>query len=76
MREFDLFPKLGEVPADPFAKRFYEGIKKFPAMFHLGLVTSPKRNEWTYAGTKVYSKPDSEMQWTEQLELTLELLPQ
>jgi hypothetical protein len=74
-REYGLLPKLGAVPAEPFDKQFHEGIQKYPAMFHLGLVTGPGRNAWTYAGTKVYSKPGSETQWTEKLELNLKLVP-
>jgi hypothetical protein len=74
-REYDLFPKLGAVPAEPFEKQLHEGIARYPAMFHLGLVTSPGRNAWTYSGTKVYSKPGSETQWTEKVELSLKLVP-
>lgn len=74
-RDYALFPKLGEVPADPFAKQLHEGIRKYPAMFHLGLVTSPGRSAWTYAGTKVYSKPGSETAWTEKVEISLKLVP-
>lgn len=75
-RELDLLPLLGAVPAEPFEKQFYEGIKKFPALFHLGLTTSPNRQIWTYAGTKVYSKPGDKTQWTERVELSFKLLPQ
>lgn len=74
-RDYDLFPKLGQEPAQAFDKQFYDGIQKFPAMFHLGVATSPGRNAWTYAGTKVYSKPGSETQWTEKVELSFKLVP-
>lgn len=74
-RDVDLFPKLGEMPADPFAKQMYEGFQKHPGVVHLGLVTNPARNAWTYSGTKVFSKPGGETEWTEKVELSLKLVP-
>jgi hypothetical protein len=74
-RDYGLYPKLGEVPAEAFDRQFHEGIQKYPAMFHLGVNTHPGRKAWTYSGTKVYSKPGSETQWTEKIELSLKLVP-
>ncbi|QBE62353.1 hypothetical protein [Pseudoduganella lutea] len=74
-RDYDLFPKLGQEPTEAFEKQLYDGMKKFPAVVHLGAVTNPGRNAWTYAGTKVYSKPGSETQWTEKVELSFKLVP-
>lgn len=77
-----IVPTLGPRPEidpnDPLKLMMYDAIAAGPSVFHVGLVTSPNRQQWHYKGTIVHNdsdKPTETMKWLETLELTLRLDP-